>query len=697
MGGQCLFWCAVASWYVANLLFNVGMKYSHALLPDVMMLTSMQFAAGALCLSAAVVSGVVYPAPSWLSSELLVLSVLLLAGTLCTNISLVVLSVSFTHVIKTCEPLFTTVIVYAFDRVLPGPTAVGAIATTIVGVLIASIEQRKSAGKPHNFGLGIAVAMLANFTLQLRNVLNKRMMRPAAVESARRVAAVNEEEAAQLSDAVKEQGSPIFEKPPPSPPQLQPSELLLLNMMGALPVQLLLHSLAFFTMNPPVYASRYDMYAGASQWWLLVPPTTFVLYQLGSILVLARVEPVTHAVLNALKRIVVIGLGAVYTGERLTVGFTAGAAGAVAGASAYSLAKVLRTSAAHVWLRLGMFALAVSTVTASVSGTFAPGTVQGATQQVVREAATIPWTICGHSLEPSKNCESETLLAPAVTLEELLGHGELVDGQRVLNASRKPRGCDGRMLKVVAMNPAPSMHHLCLPNGLTFDAARETMTDNFGNMVWFYGARALLSRFDTVVVDSHYHSYPRGFVDAFVVAEANLLVDTKRYNTERGLTKMITRLIEVHDVPTLLAGIGVQSFFSNTTRGPPDIGEQPAAPITASSIVLHDEQHALLDALEQRAPYGYSVRGSFTAEVANVHGRRKAVALGCPSFMLNPDPCLGASLQQQFHALAHTPDDQAAKLKVGSSTACLTQLRPNSPAASRLRPCPIFTPFVSPC
>ena len=677
MGGQCLFWCAVASWYVTNLLFNVGMKYSHAVLPDVMMLTTTQFAAGALCLSAAVVSGAVNPAPSWLSPELLVLSVLLLAGTLCTNISLVVLSVSFTHVIKTCEPLFATVIVYAFDRVLPGPTAVGAIATTIVGVLIASIEQRKSAGKPHNFRLGIAVAILANFFLQLRNVLNKRMMRPVAVESARRGAAVNEGEAAQLSDAIKEQSSPIFEKPPPSPPKLQPSELLLLNMMGALLVQLLLHSLAFLTINPPAYASRYDKYAGASQWWLLVPPTTFVLYQLGSILVLARVDPVTHALLNALKRIVVIGLGAVYTGERLTVGFTVGVAVAVAGASAYSLAKVLRTSAAHVWLRLGMFALAASTVTASASGVFAPGTVQGATQQVVREAATIPWTICGHSLKPSKNCESETLLAPAVTLEELVGHGVArFDGQRVLNASRKPRGCHGRMLKVVAMHPAPSKHPPCLPNGTTFDAARETMTDNFGNMVWIYAARALLSRFDTIVVDSHHHSYPRGFVDAFVVAEANLLVDTKRYDLrgragpERGLTNMITRLFEVHDVPTLLAGIGVQSLFSNA-GGPPDIGDQPVTPITASSIVLHDEQHALLNALEQRAPYGYSVRGSFTAEVANVHGRRKAVALGCPSFMLNPDPCLGASLGQQFHALAHTPADQAAELKVRRQQHCV--------------------------
>ena len=195
------------------------------------------------------------------------------------------------------------------------------------------------------------------------------------------------------------------------------------------------------------------------------------------------------------------------------------------------------------------------------------------------------------------------------------------------------------------------------------------MTDNFGNMVWIYGARALLSRLDTVVVDANHHSYPRGFVDALVVAEANMLMDTKRYHRLykrilHGMTKALTGHIEVHDVPTMLAGIGVQSLFSNTTRGPPDIGEhQPAAPIAPSSIVLHDEQHALLDALERRAPYGYSVRGSFTADVANVRGRRKAVALGCPSFMLNPDPCLGESLEQQFHDLAHTRS-KASKLKI---------------------------------
>jgi hypothetical protein len=284
----------------------------------------------------------------------------------------------------------------------------------------------------------------------------------------------------------------------------------------------------------------------------------------------------------------------------------------------------------------------------------------GAVSPVVgSHAETMPWTVC-----VPHECASEAPLAPSLTLEELRRHARLAGGQRVLDASRKPRGCDGRALKVVAMHFLPSAERLCLPSGLSFDAAREAMTDNFGNMVWMYGARSLLSRFDTVLIDARHHShFERGFVDALLLAAANILVDTTRYGPDRGLTKMLTKLIEAHDVHTMLAGIGVQSYFSNTSSAP-DIGQLRVAPMAASSIELHDEEHALLNALEQRAPYGYSVRGAITAAVANAHGRRKAVALGCPSFMLNPDPCLGASLKKQWHALADTPASQAAGLKI---------------------------------
>jgi len=232
----------------------------------------------------------------------------------------------------------------------------------------------------------------------------------------------------------------------------------------------------------------------------------------------------------------------------------------------------------------------------------------------------------------------------------------------MFGAANKPRGCDGRVLKVVAMRfAAPD---LCLPNGMTFDAARSVMSDNFGNMVWMYGARHLLSREDTVVVEALHHShFQRGFVDALLLSEANLLRDTKLYKSERGSMLRDTSLVEKLDVGTMLAGIGVQSLLSSAEQRP-DIGQKPTAQIAASSIALHDEQHAFLDALEKRAPHGYSVRGNFTAAVANTHGRRKAVALGCPSFMLNPDPCLGASLARQYRALASTPADKATELRI---------------------------------
>ena len=63
-------------------------------------------------------------------------------------------------------------------------------------------------------------------------------------------------------------------------------------------------------------------------------------------------EPVTHAVLNALKRMAVIGLGAALTHEHYSAYYVGGAAVAVAGVSAYSLSKFLRTEASHTRMRI---------------------------------------------------------------------------------------------------------------------------------------------------------------------------------------------------------------------------------------------------------------------------------------------------------------------------------------------------------
>ena len=112
----------VLVWYVANLGFNVGMKRSHALMPDVLVLTAFQFGAGAIAYGGAWLTGhAKLPHARW-AVPLGCSAVLLLGGTLFTNASLILLSVSFTHVIKTCEPFFTVAIVYFWDGKLPDAT-----------------------------------------------------------------------------------------------------------------------------------------------------------------------------------------------------------------------------------------------------------------------------------------------------------------------------------------------------------------------------------------------------------------------------------------------------------------------------------------------------------------------------------------------------------------------------------------------
>lgn len=299
----------VAVWYAANVLFNLGMKRSHALVADVVVLTTMHFSAGTACLMVATAKGCVrIPGGRWLH-PIIYSAALFFGGTFTTNMSLIALSVSFTHVIKTCEPIFTVVIVWLIDRSLPSGTAVLSLVATVVGVLIASMHQRRSNGSG-SVTLGLWVGMLANALLQLRNVLNKRIMQGEPLTT-------------RQSDA------PVAQSIPP-----RPLDLVFLTLGAALPMQLLLHGCMdiYLALQPaPPTMSRYAHYGDAHPLWLLMTPISFVVYQAASVLVLAQVDPVMHAVLNSLKRMVVIGIGAACMQERLAPGYAAGATLAVLG------------------------------------------------------------------------------------------------------------------------------------------------------------------------------------------------------------------------------------------------------------------------------------------------------------------------------------------------------------------------------
>lgn len=339
----------VLVWFAANLAFNVGMERSLGLVPNVHVLTTFQFAAGTLCYGTMLLfQGATLPHPKW-AKQITLSAVLLLGGTLFTNVSLSLFSVSFTHVIKTCEPFFTVVIVYLWDRKVPDGTATLALVVTVLGVLAASADQRAHNGKSNAIVAGVGVGLAANLCLQMRNVLNKKLM----VDKEPTVDREDNSPLIVTMPAEGAEGAEAVKDAEGEPPPLKPMELLLSTLSVGLPMQLALHAAADMgaALQPESRAvNRYAHYGDASLLWLVVPPAAFVLYQVASISVLARVDPVSHALLNATKRVVVIGLGAMTMREPFSPGYVAGAALALIGVSAYSFAKTLRSKAAHLCL-----------------------------------------------------------------------------------------------------------------------------------------------------------------------------------------------------------------------------------------------------------------------------------------------------------------------------------------------------------
>eukprot|EP00662_Eupelagonemidae_sp_cell21_P044179 gene44179-63094_t len=56
------------------------------------------------------------------------------------------------------------------------------------------------------------------------------------------------------------------------------------------------------------------------------------------------------------------------------------------------------------------------------------------------------------------------------------------------------------------------------------------------------------------------------------------------------------------------------------------------------------------------APGGaYCVRGDFTKKVLEANGLKGAVATGCPSLLLNPDPHLGRKIKEAWGRLPDAP------------------------------------------
>lgn len=221
-------------------------------------------------------------------------------GHLCTVISLGAGAVSFTHIVKAAEPFFSTVMSAAILKsVFPLPVY-AALIPVVGGVGIASLSELSFSW------VAFLNAMGSNTFFSLRAIFSKQAMEKPQGEN---MGASN-----------------LY------------GVLTIMSFLGLIPLALVMES-------PLKLKAGWDaaIKAGHSAQYLintsLVSGLFYYLYNEVAFLCLDSVHPITHAVGNTIKRVVIILASVVVFGTTMTTLNKVGSTLAISGVLLYSLAK----------------------------------------------------------------------------------------------------------------------------------------------------------------------------------------------------------------------------------------------------------------------------------------------------------------------------------------------------------------------
>lgn len=149
---------------------------------------------------------------------------------------------------------------------------------------------------------------------------------------------------------------------------------------------------------------------------------------------------------------------------------------------------------------------------------------------------------------------------------------------------------------------------------------------NTGNLAFWYAARLLFEAEEIQLIsrDTRPRAVPAS-VEVVVIPAANFL----HAGADLG---RLAELIRAIGRPCLVVGLGAQA-------------EQEAAPprLTTGTLDFLTEAARLSPSL--------CVRGTFTQEFCRSLGVENTTVLGCPSLLINPDPRLGAKMEERIAAL----------------------------------------------
>jgi len=291
-----------ALWYLFNIAYNIYNKQALNAIDYPWSIATIQMATGILYFAPLWLLGI-RKAPKLNMSELKTLFPIALCHTgvhVGAVIALGAGAVSFAHIVKASEPVVTC----ALNAVLLGqilPVKVYATLIPIIaGVGIASMKELSFTM------LALASAMLSNVSSAARGVLSKKTM-----------------SGKQLGENLDAQN--LY------------AVLTAISTCVLIPITLALEGTGFFTAFKGVVAKG-DFTNKALATLMFLSGATYYAYNEVAFLALGKVNPVTHAVGNTIKRVVIIVASVIAFKTPMSTGSIIGSSIAIAGTLLYSLA-----------------------------------------------------------------------------------------------------------------------------------------------------------------------------------------------------------------------------------------------------------------------------------------------------------------------------------------------------------------------
>jgi len=291
-----------ALWYLFNIAYNIYNKQALNVLDYPWTVATIQMAAGLLYFVPLWLTGL-RKAPKLNADELKTLLPIALCHTgvhVGAVIALGAGAVSFAHIVKASEPVVTCLMNYLLLGEILSPIVYATLIPIIGGVAIASMKELS-----FTF-LALASAMLSNVSSSARGVLSKKTM------SGKKM---GENLDAQNLYAV----------------------LTAMSTLILIPMMLATEGLSFFGAFKKVVAAG-DFTNKSLATLLALGGASYYAYNEVAFLALGKVNPVTHAVGNTIKRVVIIVASVIAFKTPMSTGSIIGSAIAISGTLLYSLA-----------------------------------------------------------------------------------------------------------------------------------------------------------------------------------------------------------------------------------------------------------------------------------------------------------------------------------------------------------------------